>query len=447
MIEEISTIVVDYLWGPILVTILVGAGIYLLALSRLKIISRLTMGFRLISGRYNHDNDDNALGQISYFKALCNALSSTIGLGNIAGVAVAISQGGAGAIFWMWMAAILGMNTTFFECTLAVMFRGRDYRGEVQGGPMYYISALPKKLHFLGWIFALCGLFGTLALFNVNQLTAFTNEHYGMPPWMMGGFAALLTAYVLNGGLSRLVKFTSTLVPVMCVIYVISCLVILTFNFDKIPGIFLSIFDQAFSGRAAWGGVTGLTVAQVIQIGFKRASFSNEAGVGTVPMAHSNAKTSEPVAEGLVAMIGPLLDTLIVCTLTALTILSTLSLEEIHDSSGVLITMSAFQKALPLSGHYILGLSIFLFSFTSILGMSNYNQKCWNFLFKGILSQKIFICFYCGSILMGALSPMGIMINFLDIFFALMCVPNLIAVVILAPKVVRAMDKYFKRFG
>lgn len=437
----------DYLWGPVLITLLVGAGIYLLILSRLKTITRILMGFRLVTGCFHHDKDDKALGQISYFKALCNALSATIGLGNIAGVSVALSQGGPGAIFWMWVAAILGMNTSFFECTLSVMFRGRDYRKEVQGGPMYYISALPKRYHFLRWIFAICGLFGTLSLFNVNQLTAFTNEYYGMSPWIMGGFTVLLTAYILSGGLSRLAKCTSTMVPAMCVLYIISCLVILTLNFDKIPGIFLSIFHQAFSGSAAWGGVAGLTVAQVIQIGFKRACFSNEAGVGTAPMAHGNAKTSEPIAEGLVAMIGPFLDTIIVCTLTALTILSTLSIEEIQNSSGILVTMSAFKKALPWAGHHILGVTVIIFSFTTILGTANYNQKCWDFLFKGCLPRKMFICFYCGGVFFGAVSSMDVMVNFLDIFFALMSVPNLITIVILAPQVIRAMDDYFKRFS
>ena len=446
--SEVLAVIVDYLWGPFLIVLLVGSGVYLLILSRLKTIRRFMMGFRLVMGRFRHDKDEKALGQISHFKALCNALSATIGLGNIAGVAVAISQGGPGAVFWMWVAAVLGMNTKFFECTLAVMFRGRDYRGEIQGGPMYFISALPRRWHFLGWVFALCGLFGTLSLFNINQLASFTYEYYAMPSWLVGGLTALLVAYILNGGLSRLAKVTSALVPAMCVIYVISCLVILISHFERIPGIFLSIFHQAFNGTAAWGGVAGLTVVKVIQIGFKRASFSNEAGVGTAPMAHGNAKTSEPIAEGLVAMIGPFLDTIVVCTLTALVILSTLSPEEIHHSSGILMTMFAFKKAFPLGGHHVLGLSVILFSLTTILGSANYNQKCWDFLFKGnrFFSQKIFICFYCGGILLGAVSSMDVMVNFLDIFFALMSIPNLMATVFLAPQVVRAMNDYFKQF-
>ncbi|MCY4524622.1 MAG: amino acid carrier protein [Halobacteriovoraceae bacterium] len=445
--EKILTIIVDYLWGPFLVTILVGVGVYLLTLSRLRTILKLKRGFRLIF-RCDHQ-DEKTLGQLSCFKALCNALASTIGLGNIAGVAVAISQGGPGAIFWMWIAAILGMNTKFFECTLAIMFRGRDYKNEVQGGPMYYISALPKRLHFLAVVFAICGLFGTLSLFNINQLSSFTSEYYGLSPWLVGGFTALLLAYILNGGLSRLARFTSTLVPFACILYTITCIVILFLNLDKIPGIFLSIFDQAFNGTALWGGATGLTMAQVIQIGFKRASFSNEAGVGTAPMAHGNAKISEPIAEGLVAMTGPFLDTIIICTLTALTILTTLSPDEIDRSSGILITMSAFSKALPGVGSFFLGLSVILFSFTTILGSANYNQKCWNFLFKGrrFFTRKSFIIFYCGAILVGAIVSLDVVVNFLDIFFALMTIPNLIATVYLAPKVVVAMNDYFKKFN
>ena len=447
MISKILVTAVDYMWGPCLLTI-IGGGIYLLIVSRLKTIKGFFQGLRLVFGRFHHPNDAHALGQISHFKALCNALSSTIGLGNIAGVAIAISQGGPGAIFWMWVAAIFGMNTKFFECTLASMFRGRDYCGEIQGGPMYYILALPKRFHPLSWIFACCGLFGTLAFFNANQLASYTHQYYKFPLLVTALATCALIVYILLGGLYRLSHFTSKLVPVMCLIYVLSCLVILVLNSDQIPLALTSIFKEAFGVKAVWGGSLGLTASKIVQIGFKRACFSNEAGVGTAPMAHGNAKTSEPIAEGLVAMLGPFFDTLIVCTLTALTILTTVRQEDIYNLSGALITAKAFENGLPFIGHHVLGVSIILFSFTTIVGTANYNQKCWNFLFKGrfFLGHKSFIAFFTSSILVGMLSSMDDVINFLDICFALMTLPNMIATILLAPKVSCAMNDYFKRF-
>jgi len=287
---------------------------------------------KLVSGKIK--SEDKAEGQISHFQALSNALAATIGLGNIAGVAVAIYQGGPGAVFWMWVSALLGMNTKFFECSLAVMFRGKDYESQVQGGPMYYIEkGLGPKFKFLGVAFAFFGVVGTLALFQINQLASFVHTSYSLDGLWTGLIFASITAYILRGGLIRISHFTSKVVPLMSFLYFILCVAILAMNMPKAIEVFFAIFQNAFGSDQMIGGAMGYGIMHVIQTGVKRAAFSNEAGIGTAPMAHGNAKTSEPVSEGYVAMLGPFIDTLVVCTLTALVIL--ISLDGVSDDIAV----------------------------------------------------------------------------------------------------------------
>ncbi len=451
MLSEFLSIAVDYAWGTPLVLLLMGGGLYLVFVSHFLPLKGFKRAIMLVTGKYHHKGDEKAAGQINHLQALTNALASTVGMGNISGVAFAISQGGAGAIFWMWLAAFIGMNTKFFECTLAVMYRGKDYAGEVQGGPMYVIkNALSKKWHPLAYMFAFCGVMGTLPLFNVNQLTTYASDQFSVSPYLMGSVCAILVSWVLLGGVRSIGQVTSRLVPIMCVFYVAVCMVIIFLNFDKVPSVFVMIFDEAFNGRAALGGVTGMAIAEIMKSGIKRAAFSNEAGVGTAPMAHSNAKTVEPVSEGLVSMIGPFLDTIIVCTMTALVILTSVDLSTVAEgSSGILITKQAFEVSLPGFGNYFLGIAVLLFAVSTILGTANYMQKCWNFLFKGKsgFGNRTFVAVYAVAVMVGAVVSSDDVINFLDICFALMVIPNMIATIILAPKVKQALKEYWAKYS
>lgn len=448
--SEFLSVVVDYAWGLPLVFLLMGGGAILFIFARMLPIFGFSHAIRLVSGKFEHIDEDQASGQISHFQALSNALAATIGLGNIAGVAVAINQGGPGSIFWMWVAAIVGMNTKFFECTLSLMYRDKDYAGEVQGGPMYVIqNAMPSWCKPLAYAFAIFGLVGTMALFQVNQLSSFVEQSLSVPPLVTGAFCALFVGIVLKGGIQRLAHATSSMVPAMCLIYVLASLVIIILNIDKVPVVFTEIFRQAFSGGALFGGAQGMAVAAIMKIGIKRAAFSNEAGIGTAPMAHSNAKTSEPISEGYVAMLGPFLDTIVVCTMTALVILTSVDLTTVPDEmEGILLTNQAFTSTLGTAGSIFLGIAILLFSLTTMLGMANYNQKCWDFIFRGhrAFRRPTFIAAYSATLLFGSISAMDDVVNILDIGFALMAVPNMIATLYLAPKVMRALNDYRKKY-
>jgi len=449
--SELLLTIVDIVWGLPLIILLIGGGFYLIFVSRLKTLRGFFHAFKLISGKFHHASDKHAHGQLSHFKALTTALSSTVGMGNVGGVAVAITQGGPGAIFWMWVAALVGMNTKFFECTLSTMFRSRDHRGEVQGGPMYVIEmALGKAWKPLAIAFAIFGLMGTLALFNANQVASYVLKHYALAPWLSGLIMASLVGYVLMGGVKRIGEATSKIVPFMCTIYVFACLGIIFMNFSAVPDILISIISEAFTGRAGVGGATGITVMMILRTGVKRAAFSNEAGIGTAPMAHGNAHTEEPIAEGLVAMLGPFIDTILICTMTAIVILLGFpDLNSTGEIEGVLLTQKAFSAHYGIAGTHILGLAVFLFGFSTLIGMANYNQKCWDFLFRGkgiFKSRGFFTLVYCSTIVLGAISSIDDVINFLDIGFALMAVPNMIITIKLAPKVKEAMEAYFTKY-
>ncbi|MDC0255578.1 alanine:cation symporter family protein [Bacteriovoracales bacterium] len=449
MISDFLSTLVDYAWGLPLIVLLLGGGLYLAVISRFTSLRGFLHAIQLIRGKH-HSNEKNVKGQLSHFQALTNALSATIGLGNIAGVAVAMGQGGPGAIFWMWISALIGMNTKFFECSLAVMYRGKDYLGETQGGPMYVLEqGLGKWAKPLAVFFAICGLGGTLALFNVNQLTSFMHSEFKVDPLILGIILAIITGYVVFGGVKRIASFTSKIVPFMCVLYVGLCLIIIFQNLGKVPELLMTIVNEAFTGKAAGGGAMGMGLIFIMRIGVKRAAFSNEAGIGTAPMAHGNAKTNEPISEGLVAMLGPFIDTVVVCTMTALVILISLSPEEMSQGNGVLMTLKAFEHSFGYMGKILLGISIFFFSFSSIFGFANYNKKCWDYLFKGrwFLGDKAFTAFYLSSIILGAVATLDDVVNILDICFAFMAIPNMIGTVLLSKKVKESMAEYFKKYN
>ena len=356
---------VDLVWGPQLVALLFWGGVYLFVCSKGRPFRRLGLGIKLAFGISQFGINEKSVGQLSHFQALSNALAATIGLGNIAGVAVAITQGGPGALLWIWVSGLVGMNTKFFESTLALMYRGKDVLGEVQGGPMYYIPQIIKGRwgRWLAVFFALAGLLGTQAMFQANQLASYLESEISLSSYITGAFLALFSGIVLMGGLKRIAMVTSTLVPVMCVLYVFMSIGVIVLNYSKVPSVFYLIFSEAFSFESVSGGVLGYAIIQAFQIGIKRGGFSNEAGIGTAPMAHGNAKTSEPVSEGLVSMIGPLLDSVIVCTMTALVILLTVDISQLdtNKTQGIQLTTEAFFSQYGYLGGYWSRALYFLF--------------------------------------------------------------------------------------
>jgi AGCS family alanine or glycine:cation symporter len=451
--EQLNQIISDFAsfaWGLPLLLLLIGGGLYLLILSRFLPFRYLGHAFQVLRGKYNNPND---AGEITHFQALTTALSSTIGMGNIAGVAVAISIGGPGAVFWMWISAVVGMSTKFFTASLAIMYRGKDSHGNIQGGPMYFIvEGLGKKWKPLAVFFSLCGLVGALPVFNVNQLTQAINDILLEPNGVAVGFNSnliigvvlvIVTSMVILGGLNRISKVASKMVPSMVLLYFVLVLFILMVNIDVVPKYFLMIFTDAFTatnfkGDSFLGGVLG----GLILLGIRRGAFSNEAGIGTAPMAHGATKTNEPVREGLVAMLGPAIDTLVVCTLTALAILVT-GVWQSTNVNGVSLTASAFAEAMPGIGTYLLLLCITVFSVSSLFSYSYYGTKCMSFLF-GADHKHYYNYLYIASIIMGATTSLAMMINLIDGFFALMAIPTMTATLILAPRVTKEIKLYFR---
>tara|TARA_R110002049_G_scaffold29600_10_gene100749 strand:- start:2284 stop:3681 length:1398 start_codon:yes stop_codon:yes gene_type:complete len=449
--EEFMAEFSSFVWGLPLLVLLIGGGLYLLIRSRFLPFRYLGHAIQVLRGKYDDPNDP---GEISHFQALTTALSATVGMGNIAGVAVAISIGGPGAMFWMWISAIIGMSTKFFTSTLAIMYRGKDSAGELQGGPMYFIvEGLGKAWKPLAVMFSIFGLVGALPVFNVNQLTQAVNDIVLIPNGIEVGFGSNfsiglvlvgITSIVILGGLNRISKTASKLVPAMVLLYFVLIMIILVLNIEVVPKYLILIFTDAFAaenftGDAFLGGALG----GLILLGIRRGAFSNEAGIGTAPMAHGAAKTDEPVREGLVAMLGPAIDTLVVCTLTALAILVT-GVWETSNANGVSLTASAFSNAMPVFGDYLLLLCIAVFSISSLFSYSYYGTKCMSFLF-GADKKQYYNYFYIVSIILGATTSLSMMINLIDGFFALMAIPTMTATLIMAPRVTKEIKGYLER--
>ncbi|MEE9553810.1 MAG: amino acid carrier protein [candidate division Zixibacteria bacterium] len=430
---------VDIAWGLPLVILLVSSGIYFTIAGRFLPFRAMGHAFNILRGKYDNPDDP---GEISHFHALSSALSATIGMGNIAGVAIAVSIGGPGAIFWMWIAGLVGMSTKFFTCTLATMYRKKDERGIDQGGPMYFIEVgLGRYFKPLAILFAVFGMVGCLAMFQVNQLSGLLQSDWGIPRMGTGIICMLFVGIVIIGGIVRVGKVTSKVVPAMFVLYFISALYVILNNYSAVPGILSSIVTQAFGGTAIIGGGTAVAFREVLVTGIRRAAFSNEAGLGTAPMAHGAAKTKEPVREGLIAMLGPFLDTNIVCTMTALVILST-GVPAAQD--GVVMTVNAFEQAMPGVGRYIMTLVIVLFSISTMISYSYYSLKCSRYLF-GFKFGSYYVYVYIVSLFFGAYWSQDIVLNMLDTMFASMAIPTLAGALMLSPPVVRETLDYFRR--
>ena len=437
----------NFLWGNFgVANLVIGGGIFFIIYSRLTPFRYFKHAFEILLGKHDDPNDE---GQISHFQALSTALSSTVGIGNIAGVAVAISLGGPGALFWMWISAIVGMATKFFTCSLGIMYRGYDSENVLQGGPMYVIeNGMGKKFKFLSYWFSIAGLVGCLSLLQANQLTQIMSDYvvksFDMEQsfnlnLMIGIIIAILVSSVIFGGLSRIAEVASKIVPFMVIVYLLSGLFIVFSNASLIPAILSNILSSAFNGSSVAGGFAGTAI--VISQGFRRAAFSNEAGMGTEVMAIGASKNNQPIKSGLVAMIGPLIDTIIVCTITGLVIL--LSSEWIEGTySGVSLTQKSFSNYLGLFGDYILIFSVATFTLSTMFGYSYYGCKCASYLF-GANSKFYYRIFYVLTLVLGSVLSLDLAVNIVDAMFALMAFPTMISALYLAPNIKKEANKYF----
>ncbi len=458
MSELISTIATG-VWTPILFLLILG-GVFFFIYSRLIHYRYFTHSIDILRGKYHNPDDP---GQISPYEALSTALASTVGMGNIAGVAAAITIGGPGALFWMWVTAFVGMSTNFFTSTLSVMFRGKDSAGTIQGGPMYVIrEALGKPYMPLAVLFCLCCMVGCLPIFQANQLTqaiidigvdspdakAMTFMFLGFQintlKFIIGTILTIISGMVILGGIQRIGSWAGKMVPLMIVIYFGSVIAILIVNISEVPKYLLMIITDAFAahhyhGNPALGGMLG----GLIVAGVRRASFSNEAGIGTAPMALGASQSTEPIREGLVSMLSPAIDTLLVCTLTALAILVT-GVWETSDANGVSLTAHAFNNSLPGVGKYLLLLCAFFFAITSLFSYSYYGSKSLSFLL-GVKAARYYDYFYLATIVLGAVASMADVMNIIDIAYALMAVPTMVSGFMLAPKVMTEAKAYFIR--
>jgi AGCS family alanine or glycine:cation symporter len=449
-IEAAIAAYVNFMWGLPLVILLVGGGFFFMLHSRLRHFRYFRHSFDLLRGKFNDDSDSIG-GDISHFLALATALAGTMGLGNITGVAVALTVGGPGAIFWMWVTAIVGISTKFYTATLAIMYRGMDDAGRLQGGPMYIIrEGLAKKWLPLAWLFAAAGMVGTLPVFQVNQLVQIIRDTVAIPNGLtaadshfnfdliLGIVLAVIAFSITVGNVKRVSAVAGKMVPAMVIFYFAVTAVLLVSHIEQVPSMLLLIVTDAFSGQAVSGGVIGT----VILIGVQRGAFSNEAGIGTESLAHGAAKTNEPAREGLVAMVGPIADTLIVCTCTALTLLVTGVWK--GGAQGVTMAAEAYEQVFPGFGAYLLLLMVFVLSMTTVLTYWYYGSKCMGFLF-GAHREKYYLWAYMLLIVAGSVVSLDIVINLLDGAYATMAIPTMVSTLLLAPKVKAVAMNYFAR--
>lgn len=429
-------------WGIPMIVLILGTGFYLQLRLGLMPLRNIGYGFRMIwKSRSVHDASS---GDISPFAALMTALSATVGTGNIAGVATAIAVGGPGALFWMWMTALVGMATKYAEVVVAVKYREKNPRGHWVGGPMYAIkNGLGPRWRWLGTAFAIFGGlagFGIGAMVQANGISSAIEGAFGVQTWITGLVVAALTGAVVLGGITRIGAVAEKLIPTMCVVYILCVLCVLGTFADKIPAAFALIFEQAFNPTAAVGGFAGSTVLMAIRMGVARGIFSNEAGLGTAGIAQAAGQSKDPVFSGIVGMMGTFIDTIIVCTMTGLAIV--VSGVWNSGASGALLSTQSFEAAMPGVGKYLLAISLALFAFTTILGWAYYGEKCWNYL-VGPVCEKPFRLLWVIGVYLGAVVTLDVAWLVADTLNALMAIPNLISLLLLSPVIARLTREYF----
>lgn len=442
---SINSTINGIVWGPLIIILIIGTGAYLSIMTKFFSITKL--GYILKNTLLKmFAKDDKGEGEVTAFQAVATALAATVGTGNIAGVATAIALGGPGAVFWMWLAAIFGMTTKFAEVVLAVNFREKTPDGRFVGGPMYYITnGLGKNWKWLAVIFA---AFGTLASFGIgcmvqsNSVALSAESTFAIPVLATGIILAVLTAAVIVGGIKRIGAFTEKLVPFMAAIYILGGLWLLIANAGRLPHAFSLIFGNAFTGTAAVGGFAGTAMMQAIRFGVARGIFTNEAGLGSAPIAHAAATTDHPVRQGLWGVFEVFTDTIIICSITALSILVT-GVWETGESGAVLSAM-AFDVGLPIAGRYIVSIGLILFAYSTILGWEYYGERCLEYLFgtKPIMAYRLI---WVIAVVVGAIGGLGFMWDLADTLNGLMAFPNLIGVLMLSPVVFRMTKEYFAK--
>ena len=455
-IESILQSVSNFLWGLPLIILLVGGGLFFLVYSRALPYRHFGHAINILRGKHDRASDP---GDITHFQALSAALSGTLGMGNIAGVAFAVSYGGPSTVVWMWVTALVGVVTKFFTCSLAIMYRGEDSLGNLQGGPMYVIrEGLSRRWYPLAIFFCLAGLIGTLPIFQINQLTETMRDAILLPYdvisepqittfnfWFGLGIAALV-AWVIFGGIRRVGYYAARLVPAMVVTYLLCVIAILAANAPQVLPALGTIFTHALQAdlsSVAAGGLMGVVIT-----GIRQGAFSNEAGIGTEVMAHGAARTKEPIREGLVAMMGPVIDTLIVCTLTALVLITTGAWEARSggDVSGAALTAQAFTESLGMPGTWIIMVLVIVFSMSTMFTFWYYGAKCLGFLI-GAEHQHWYKYAYVVLIVLGAVISLKAVIFLITTGYALMAIPTMIASLLLAPRVMEAAQRYFSGSG
>lgn len=437
---------------PLIVLWLIFAAAFFTVYLRFVNIRGFLHAIRLVKGDYANPKD---AGEVSHFQALATALSGTVGLGNIAGVAVAISLGGPGATFWMILAGLLGMSSKFAECTLGVKYRNEYPNGTVSGGPMYYLKkglaerGLPRLGLYLSFAFAICAVIGSMGAGNMFQ----ANQTYQMfvsvsggaeswladKAWLFGLCMAALVAVVIIGGIKSIARVTDKLVPAMAIIYCGAALVIILANIAAVPDAIAIIIKGAFSPEGVAGGFIGVMIN-----GFKRATFSNEAGVGSASIAHSAVRTKTPVTEGFVSLLEPFIDTVVICTMTALVMVIT-GAYQLHDLSGVARTSAAFESVFP-GFSYVLAVAVFMFAYSTQIAWSYYGLKAWTYLFgEGKLTEMIYKAIFCLFVVIGTALQLGAVVDFSDAMFFSMALINIVGLYLLAPVVKREYAEYWSR--
>ncbi|MFO6422808.1 alanine/glycine:cation symporter family protein [Motilimonas sp. KMU-193] len=432
-----------FVWGTPMLVMILGVGLFLSLGLKLMPILKLGAGFKLLWGGRN--GDETKEGDISPYNALMTSLSATIGTGNIAGVATAIFIGGPGALFWMWCTALVGMATKFSEAVLAVKYREVDANGQHIGGPMYYIkNGLGSKWTWLGTAFAFFGAFAGFGIGNTvqaNSIADALNSNFGVPIWLTALVLMGLVGAVLMGGIKRIADVAGKLVPLMTVFYFTAGVVVLAINITEIPAAISLIVHSAFNPVAAQGGFAGAAVWAAIRFGVARGVFSNEAGLGSAPIAHAAAQTNNPVEQGLVAMLGTFIDTIIVCSITGLAIIVTGTWTS--GETGASLTSLAFAQAIPM-GNYVVAIALAIFAFTTILGWSVYSEKCVQYLL-GERAIKPFRLIWTLVVPIGAMLSLDFVWLLADTLNAMMAIPNLIALALLSPVVFALTKQYFSK--
>lgn len=446
ILVKISQAISNFVWGPFMLILLVGTGVYLTVGLKGITIRKIPDAFKMLLKGRDKEKLEGA-GDITPFQALMTSLAATVGTGNIAGVATAIVMGGPGAIFWMWVTAIFGMATKFSEAVLAVKYREQKDTGDFAGGPMYYIkNGMGEKWNWLGWAFA---LFTALAAFGIgntvqsNSVARAAEQSLGLPYWATGLILMFFTYIVVIGGIKRIAEVTEKLVPFMAVVYILGALFIIILNIGELAGAFALIFKSAFNGHAAVGGFSGAMMAQAIRFGVSRGVFSNEAGLGSAAIAHAATTTKQPVKQGTIGMLGGFIDTIIICTLTALVII--MSGVWTNGQTGAELTTMAFTKSLPGPGGLIVAFGLIFFAFSTILTWSYYGEKAVEYIFGSRLI-KAYRYLWVIMIFIGAVGNLKVVWAMADAMNGLMTIPNLIALLVLSPVIFRESKAYFSAY-